>query len=574
MAKQYLFFKLCSEPVNYVPVDRLFKRELATHFKSLHKIETVFELNRFAEIRQLIDKDVKLQAHITHALPDGQNHGYLVIVDALPPAEKMVTCLAFCDEFILFQRSHEPKDTYIRYLAGINLVKQMQIYNWRIFIIPTLSAFKYSLSAAISDSPNMDKTDKILSAPEKIFRRGFDNHSDPMHESHNTLDPLHLPGSRLFAALTNILTHDCTHFSDLSTQSAHLLQHAGQCGRPITGYTRTYLQTIENRLRTRFSGIEIPVLQAAVPKFTNLLGQLLDEPKYRQSHLFYSDIDHAFKIFESKVLLKNGDVKSYKRHLKIFRNIIAARFLIVHKYITHDESINLFLSFNLLQTILMTLRSRTVLPFSAQMEKNADKLISEMYLCRKTNDLFSVKPVLGNILQSHHVRRHGPGRQSFFVRLPEDNLIHTPGAKNNLQIAMNLFQAESKNNKNPLPPGKDAERHAAKLKSNRYLRDKLEFFRTFLSREDYLSLTAQCLRIFDTLENLLKILRPGDRLGMLSPVKFHYVDDTPHEFAFPEIIREQLDLQENVNFQTEFRMRTDTGDPYRKQDISIISIGD
>ena len=92
MAKQYLFFKLCPETVNYVRSDLLLEKELFVYFKSLNRVETVFELNHFQEIRQLIEKDTDLQRHITHALPDAGIQGFLAIIENPAPLEKQ--CLA------------------------------------------------------------------------------------------------------------------------------------------------------------------------------------------------------------------------------------------------------------------------------------------------------------------------------------------------------------------------------------------------------------------------------------------------------------------------------------------------
>jgi hypothetical protein len=572
MAKQYLFFKLCSEPVNYVPADQLFEKELFVFFQSLHRIETVFELNHFQEIRQLFEKDVHLQRHITHALPDSGIHGYLAIVESPPPTEKLVKRLALCDEFIVFQRSHELKDTYIRYLAGKNISKQLQVYNWHIFIIPTLRSFNCSIPTAMQNNINLEKIDKIFQKPEKIFCRSFQSHPDPMHEIPGILDPIDEHASRLFAAITNILIQDSTYFTDLSATSSHLLRHASITGIPISGYTRTNLQTIENRMRTQFFILDISVVQAAVIKFTSLLGQLLDEPKYRQSHLFHSDIDLAFKLFESKILLKHNDIKSYKRHLKLFRNIIAARFLIDHEYITHDESINLFLSFNLLQAIYNTLQNRTKIPFTIHIEKNADKLIAEMYICQKTHELFGIKPAFSNIVQGEINGRQGSRqKQAFFIRLPEHSSNQKSKDRNHINFAMNLYQPGFNNYHLPNLSDDTRNDYILKIKTNRYLRDKLDFYRTFLSREEYLLLTDQCLHLLYSMDLILKTIKPGDCIGILAPIKYHYVEDSPHEFSFPEIILEYLDSLESFNHKIEYRLRIDTGNPNLKQEISIIS---
>ncbi len=572
MAKQYLFFKLCPEPINYVPADRLFNKELSGYFNSLHRIETVFELNRFAEIRQLIEKDIYLQKHITHSLPDSGIHGYLAIIDTMPPIEKMVKCLALCDEFILFQRSHEPKDTYLRYLAGSNISKQIQVYNWHIFIVPTLNAFNCSISTILTGEYPPEKTDKLFLKPDIIFHRGFQNHPDPLHDSHHTLDPLNRHTSRLSAAITNILSQDCVHFTDLSATSSHMLRHASITGIPVSGVANTYLATIETQMRTQFILLDIPVLQTAIDKFNGLLGQLLDEPRYRQSHLFQSDIDHAFKLFESKILVEHGDIKSYKRHLKLFRNIIAARFLIDHEYITHDKSINLFLSFNLLQTIFIALQNKTLIPFSSLIEKNADKLLSEMYICQKTRELFGIRPSLSNIIpEITDVPRTSTGRQAFFIKLPENNAKNSRIERNYINIAMNLYQSKFLKDPSPEISADIRNEYAHKIRANRYLRDKLDFYRTFLSREEYLSLTNQCVQLFYSIDLVLNKIKPGDRLGMLSPIQYHYVDDSPHEFAFPEVITEYLDSHPRFNYQSDYKMRIDSGTPYLKQQISIVS---
>jgi hypothetical protein len=572
MAKQYLFFKLCPETVNYVRADLLLEKELSVYFKSLNRVETVFELNRFQEIRQLIEKDTDLQRYITHALPDAGIQGFLAILENPPPLEKLVKLLSFCDEFILFQRSHELKHTYIRYLSGINLAKQLQVYNWHIFVIPTLRSFVSSLPGNLKNITNLEKIDKIFQKPEQIFCRSVNSHTDPLHTSPNILEPLNSHSSRLTAALSNILISNRTHFTDLSMTSPYWAKHASTLGIPVVGYTKSLLQDIDNRLRTQLMTLDISVVQTAVRKFIILLGQLLDEPKYRQSHLFHSDMDHSFKLYEAGILLQHNYIKSYKKHLKLFRTIITARFLIDRKYITHDNFINLFLSFNLLQSIYLNLHGKFPSLFSLMIEKNAEKLIAEMYICQKTRELFSLKPTISNLISSEKYKSEKSGqRRAFFIRLPENYLNHDEKVKNHTKIALDLFQFDAQTQTDIKPDNYVKNDFTTKIRANRYLYNKIDFYRSFLPREEYFFLTNQCYQLFYSLDSILELFQPGDRIGFLSPIKYHYVDDSPHELSFPEIILEYLNVHTSFNYQTEFRLHIDTGNQFLHHEMVIIS---
>ena len=460
-------------------------------------METVFELNHFQEIRQLIEKDTDLQRHITHALPDTGIQGFLAIIENPAPLEKLVKLLSFCDEFILFQRSHEPKDTYIRYLSGINLSKQLQVYNWHIFVIPTLRSFICSLSDNLENITNLEKIDRIFQKPEQIFSRSVNSHTDPLHISPDILEPLNSHSSRLAAALSNILISNQTHFTDLSMTSPYFVKHASTFGIPVVGFTKSYLQNIDSRMRTQLMTLDISVVQTAVSKFITLLGQLLDESKYRQSHLFQSDIDVAFKLYEAGILLQHNYIKAYKRHLKLFRTIITARFLIDKKYITHDNTINLFLSFNLLQSIYYTLYGKISSPFSLLIEKNAEKLIAEMYICQKTRELFNLKPSISNLIFAEKYKSEkSDQRRVFLIRLPDDHLNHDEKVKTHIKISLDLFQFDTQTETDDQPDNYVKNDYTTKFRANRYLNNKIDFYRSFLPREEYISLTNQCHQAF------------------------------------------------------------------------------
>jgi hypothetical protein len=484
--------------------------------------------------------------------------------------EQLVKRLSLCDEFILFQRSHEPKDTYIRYLSGMNVAKQVQVYNWHIYVLPTLRAFTNSIPYFLKPGTHSEKIDKIFHQPQHIFRRNDAAHSDPLHSRIDILEPLYTPASRLYSALTNLLITAHHELVDLSVASSHFLRQASILGSKATGYTTSHLQTIENRIRTEYMALDISVVRTAVSKFISMLGQLLEDTKYQQSHLFHSNIEQAFKLFESKILLHHNYIKSYKRHLKLFRTIIAARFLIDHDYVTPDSLINLFLSFNLLQTITSSIKERTHTPFINLIEKNAEKLVSEMYVCQKIRELFSIKPGMSFIYQDplSKIKKSNCPR-SFFIRYTHSTRATGP-ARNLLQIALNLYQLKRDDDTGFNADEALGTEFADKVRRNRYLRDRMDFYRTILSREEFISLTNQCAHVFNSLDYILQIIAPSDLLAVLAPTKIHFVDKTPHEFSLSEIIAEYLNDHAHFDYQTAFKMRIDTERNDQKQDMTII----
>ena len=264
--------------------------------------------------------------------------------------------------------------------------------------------------------------------------------------------------------------------------------------------------------------------------------------------------------------------KHTKRHLKLFRTIITARFLIDKKYITHDNTINLFLSFNLLQSIYYTLYGKISSPFSLLIEKNAEKLIAEMYICQKTRELFNLKPSISNLIFAEKYKSEkSDQRRVFLIRLPDDHLNHDEKVKTHIKISLDLFQFDTQTETDDQPDNYVKNDYTTKFRANRYLNNKIDFYRSFLPREEYISLTNQCHQLFYSLDSILELFQPGDRIGLLSPIKYHYVEDSPHELSFPEIILEYLNAHASFDYQTEFRLHIDTGNKFVHHEMVIIS---
>ena len=162
-------------------------------------------------------------------------------------------------------------------------------------------------------------------------------------------------------------------------------------------------------------------------------------------------------------------------------------------------------------------------------------------------------------------------RRVFFIQLPEKYSNHEEKVKNHVKIALDLFQFDNPTTMDAQPANYVINDYTAKIRANRYLNNKIDFYRSFLPREEYISLTDQCHQLFYSLDSILEIFQPGDRIGFLSPIKYHYVEDSPHELSFPEIILEYLNTHASFDYQTEFRLHMDTGNQFVHHEMVIIS---
>jgi hypothetical protein len=251
---------------------------------------------------------------------------------------------------------------------------------------------------------------------------------------------------------------------------------------------------------------------------------------------------------------------------------MAAKFLIDHEYVTHDELINLFLNFNLLQSIYHTERDNFLSPFSQLIAKNAEKLISELYVCQKTCELFSLKPTITRfVMDGHYNKIDLRDKKAFFLQLPEENIQNDAKLKKHVKIALDLFQYDSGNLDEKYPTNDQEKNNTHDLRSNRYLKDKIDFYRSILSREKYLALAEKCLHLLNTLDRYVEIFQPGDAIALLAPVHFHYVEDYPHEFSFAEIILEHLNAHFSFDYQMEYRQRIKTENLHTHFETVIIT---
>ena len=571
MAKQYLFFKRTAEQFPYASGDDLFHLELSSYFNNLNKIYNIFELYRFPDLKQIIEKDSRLQTNITHALPEQGIHGLLAICETAPPVDQLVKRLALCDEFILFQRSHEPNDTYLRYLSSKSIITKQIIYNWHIFVIRTMRSFFTPVSQFAAKAPGMDKIDKFFPSIPEHFAHRLRPHPDPLHLGQDIMEPLNTEASRLSATLLNILIPNNHSFLEIPTTSSHLVRQASLIGTQATGYPRAPLNMLDQQTRLHATRMNLPVVTEAVSRVVKLLDQLLQTPKYQQSHLFFTDIDREYKHHETQIMMHIPELKSFKRHLRLYRYIIATRFLLDNQYITHDKQINNFLRFNLIQTIYLTLKASQMAQFNQVFEKNALKLISEIYMGQKLKDLFMLKPVAVQLVESGFTlppnesgKNHG-----FFLRLPENSLIEPVSEKKHFKLAMSLFGYEQKTGRHPELSEALKNIYSEILDNLTYLSDKLEFYRSFLSREAYVTLTNQCLSVSYSLDQVLKNMKSGDRLCIVSEKYYHYIDDTPHEFSFARLISEYLSVQNSFKFNLEHQFKINSGNPCLSHDVTI-----
>jgi hypothetical protein len=573
MARQYLFFKLSPEKTPYVAAADLFKIELIPYFNNLHLINNVFDLFRFQEIRQLIEKDTHLQRTITRTLPDDDVHGYLAITDNPPPVENLVKRLAFCDEFLVFQRTHELKDTYLRYLAGKKIVSQFKVYNWHVFYVKTLRAVLNVLPAYNGNGLTPEKIDQLFSQPDAFSKHNIAIHPDPIHQNVNFFEPVNHFSSRFASALINNLCNDNCELVEIPAVSAHFLQYASMIGVCGTGYSLSHLNTIVTQMRTHISKLEIHVVTQAVSKIISLISQLLDEPKFRQSHLFYTDINHEFRLYESKILLQYSDIRSYKRHLKLYKCIIASRYLIDHHYITHDAFINLFLNYNLLQTML-TCFNDTSRSFLQEYEKNAQKVINEIQLVKKLHEIFVLKPANISIIEQtfSSVNCTSSKKQAYFIHIPGFMLKNIPAQRNHINIALELYQNGHNKQIDWEVPETIREIYLKGLKTGSYIAEKLDFYRSFLSREEYLLLIKQITKIYAVIDTILKVIRPGDRLAILALIRYDYIDQTPHELSFSRITADYIFSHRKHKFELDFRIRLNPGDSHVKYETMFFTL--
>lgn len=573
MAKQYLFFKRTAEQFPYTSGDDLFQLELSSYFSNLNKIFNVFELYRFPELKQIIEKDSRLQAHITHALPEQGIHGLLAVCDTAPPVDQLVKRLALCDEFILFQRSHLPNETYLRYLISKSMISKQTIYNWHVFVIRTMRSFFAPVAQFTAKIPALDKIDKFFQTiPDQFYHRNRP-HPDPLHMDSDVMEPLNTHSSRLSATMLNILLPNGHALLEIPATSSHLVHQSGLIGTAAAGYPRSSLHMLDQQTRLHAMRMNLPVVTEAVSRVVKLLDQLLQTPKYQQSHLFYTDIDREYKHHESHIMIRLPEIKSFKRHLRLFRYIIATRFLLDNQYITHDKQINNFLRFNLLQTIHLTLKASQVASFNQVFEKNALKLISEIYMIQKLKDLFMLKPVPVQLIESGFTLPPGESGKNhgYFLRLPEHRLNEPVSEKKHVRLAMHLFGQEQKIERHPELSEALRSVYTKALDTLAYPSDKLEFYRSFMSREAYLTLTNQCLSVFYSLDQVLKNTKKGDRICVVSEKHCHYIDDTPHEFSFARLIAEYLSIHPSFKFDIEHLFKINSSNPCLSHEVTFFS---
>ncbi len=387
MSRKHVLFKCMSQSPLTPAFEQQAELELAVRGIKSAKVETVFGLIDFPDLKLIISKSPVLQRQLSAQLPQQGCYGFLWSGEQLPDLRQVLSTSPFIESCFVFQRTTDPQPEIMD--SGFAMIqRQTEVYNWRVFQIGSLSYTIQQLCRIREAVPNAIELDREF----RRFRQTF----VPIRTQLNITGPWPEPQQFQLNGVLNYL--QAIRPGTVEIHNGALLQNtlSASAGGPVNFVNHPDVRSFPNRLHACLNEKPLPEIQTAINGLISGLRLLLLSNGGQQADLFMDHIEHAFLSYweNEKPRLQDAGLP-----IKMQKGFAAARFLIREKVVSESRPVLDFLSAALMRTVQKPGRKADGADFEARLQTALTELLSYVSMLDKIQPLLFAQQALW-----HYVR--------------------------------------------------------------------------------------------------------------------------------------------------------------------------
>ncbi len=378
MSRKHVLFK-CIAPTPLTPAfEKQAELELSARGIKATKIETVFGLTDFPDLKPVISKSITQQRQLSAHLPETGCYGFLWSGERLPDLQQILSTSPFFESCFIFQRTTDPSPELAS--TGFAMMEQQtEVYNWRVFRFGSLVYTLQQLCHIHERTPNEIELDRE-------FRRFRQTFVLPKSSS-STMSPSRWPEVQQFT-LNGVLNYmQAVRPGPVEVWNASsTLQNAlsASAAGELYFMEAPDVRFLPNHLYAAINEKRLPEFQTALSGLLSGLRLLLLSNGEQQADLFMDRIEQSFLTYweQEKPRLEAAGLP-----IKMQKGFAAARFLIEQKVVSESQPVLDFLSAALMRTILKPGRKVDGKDFSARLQIALSELLSYISMLDKIQPL-------------------------------------------------------------------------------------------------------------------------------------------------------------------------------------------
>ena len=536
MSRKHILFKRAAISPKTPAYEEQAVLVLAARGIKTTKVETIFSLIDFPDLKLIVSKSVLLQRQLSSHLPQQGCYGFLWSGEQLPDLRTILSTSPFFDICFVFQRTTDPEPNLARTAFSI-LERQTEVYNWRVFQYGSLS-FAFDQLWQIRRSANNEIE---LDRSFRQFRQSL----LPVQSLPFCKGQKAWPESNCFY-LNGVLNYlQAVHPGPVEVwNTADKLQNilTASAGDEINFIQTPGVQASPGPLFPAVKEKLLPDFQTAVSGLLSGLRMLLVYNGEQQADLFMDRIELDFYSFwdQEKPRLEAAGLP-----LKMQKGFAAARFLISKKIVSESPVVLGFLTIALIRTLQKPARKTYVNDFTSQVQSTLTELLSYMSMLDKIQPLLLHRARWSSV-SSSEINSSAPSlifyplpaylpknykRQVYLNRLFEQPEIIWPDEQEiwHDQIALrgSFYQKLG--------------RYGQALFNHLYARE---------LKEEAVQIFYASKQIYTLLEQRQEAGKEGLRIALVFPYILSYKDAGSTECPLKKIVQEVL-AAENWSFDTE-----------------------
>ncbi len=378
MSRKHVLFKCVSHPPQTPAFGQQAELELGAKDIKAIKVQTVFGLVDFPDLKLVISKSIELQRQLSAHLAETGCYGFIWSGEHLPDLQFILSTSPFFESCFIFQRSTDPPPELTS--SGFSMMqKETEVYNWHVFRFGSLVYTLQQLCRIREWVPNEIELDRQFRRfRQSLVAPGSDKYP-LLKKTWPEVQPFHLNG------ILNYLQAVSPGPIELwnAPESVQNILSASSGGE-LYFVEFPDVQSLPNHLYAAIREKRLPEFQTALSGLLSGLRMLLLSNGEQQADLFMDRIEQSFLTYweQQKPRLEAAGLP-----IKMQKGFAAARFLIEQKVVSESQPVLDFLRTALMRTVQKPGRKADGNDFSARLQTTLNELLRFAILLDKIQPL-------------------------------------------------------------------------------------------------------------------------------------------------------------------------------------------
>ncbi len=378
MSRKHVLFKCIPQSPPTPAFEKQAELELSVRGIKTTKVETVFGLVDFPDLKPVISKSVVQQRQLSAYLPETGCYGFLWSGERLPDLQKILSTSPFFESCFIFQRTTDPPPELTS--TGFSMMeRQTEVYNWRVFRFGSLA---YTLQQLCRIREMVSNEIEL----DREFRRFRQTFVLPK-SAYPIVFTNRWPEAQRFS-LNGVLNYlQAVRSGPIEVWNASpILQNtlSASAGGELWFVESPDVRFLPNHLYAAINEKRLPEFQTALSGLLSGVRLLLLSNGEQQADLFMDRIEQSFLTYweQEKKRLESAGLP-----IKMQKGFAAARFLIEQKVVSASRPVLDFLNAALMRTVQKPGKKIDGNDFSARLQTTLNELLAYVSMLDKIQPL-------------------------------------------------------------------------------------------------------------------------------------------------------------------------------------------